>query len=95
MGDVFLVHHSRSGLTPLVSGILRGAQLECFRAILTIWDRFRSGRITFLYSVPPVWSALMDYYLRIISNLTPKHQKAHRQGAHHIRSEKDDKFGEQ
>jgi malonyl-CoA/methylmalonyl-CoA synthetase len=88
-GDVFLVHRSSAwiaGLTPLVSGVLRGAQLEIVsRDIRTIWDRFRSGRITVFYSVPSVWSALMDYYQGTISNLSPKLQRAYRQGLSHIR----------
>lgn len=88
-GDVFLAHRSSAwiaGLTPLISGILRGAQLEIVsRDIQTIWDCFRSGRISIFYSVPSVWSALMDYYVGTISSLAPTIQKAYRQGIHQIR----------
>ncbi|KAJ5300657.1 uncharacterized protein N7443_005659 [Penicillium atrosanguineum] len=88
-GDVFLAHRSSAwiaGLTPLVSGILRGAQLEIVsRDIATIWDRFQSGRITVFYSVPSIWSALMDYYQSIICNLPPKIHAGYKQGASYIR----------
>lgn len=88
-GDVFLAHRSSAwiaGLTPLVSGVLRGAQLEIVsRDIATIWDRFRSGRVTVFYSVPSVWSALMNHYQSIVCNLPPKMHAAYKQGASHIR----------
>lgn len=85
-GDVFLDRRSSAwiaGLTPLISGILRGAQLEIVsRHIRTIWDLLRSGGISVFYSVPSVWSALMDFYVGTISSLASMIQKAYRQGIH-------------
>lgn len=87
--DVFLVHRSSTwiaGLTPLISGLLRGAQLQIVtRDASMIWERLNSGEITVLYSVPAVWSALMDYYKGRIGNLGLEAVKSYSRAIHNLR----------
>lgn len=87
--DAFLCHRSSTwiaGLTPLISGILRGTQLEIVaRDASMIWNRLASGKITVFYSVPAVWSALMDYYRGTICNLAPQYMKLYARGLYNLR----------
>lgn len=50
-----------------------------------IWKRLASGNITVLYSVPAVWSALMDYYRGTICTLAQEAVKTYSSGVYNLR----------
>ncbi|KAJ6012980.1 hypothetical protein N7522_003335 [Penicillium canescens] len=88
-GDVFLCHRSPvwfGGLWPLISVVLARAKLRIVaRDASVIWESLRSDQITFLSTVPAVWTQLMEYYQSHISNLAHEQAEAYRQGVQKLR----------
>ncbi|KAF9888848.1 hypothetical protein FE257_008217 [Aspergillus nanangensis] len=87
-GGVFLCHRSPvwfGGLMPLISVVLARAQLRIVaRDASIIWESLRCDRVTFLSTVPAVWTQLMEYYQSHIRNLSREQVNLYQQGVQNL-----------